>query len=176
MARALSPKVRFSVFERDGFTCQYCGGKPPESLLEVDHIHPVSKGGDNSFVNLLTSCFECNRGKSARVLSMPDASIEDRTARIKEAEMQVLAYREMLQKQRDRQDEDVWQIVGIIFDEQSTTTARYNSILNFLRRMDYFDVVEAATIARLKPRMNKENRFKYFCGVCWRKIGASNEH
>ena len=60
----LSKSVRFEVFKRDSFTCQYCGKSAPDVVLEVDHIIPVSKGGDNDISNLITSCFECNRGKS----------------------------------------------------------------------------------------------------------------
>jgi CRISPR/Cas system Type II protein with McrA/HNH and RuvC-like nuclease domain len=60
----VSQKTRFDVFKRDGFTCQYCGCKSPEVILEVDHVTPVSKGGTNDFDNLITSCRKCNRGKS----------------------------------------------------------------------------------------------------------------
>ena len=62
----LRPKIRFEVFRRDGFTCQYCGGKPPAVVLEADHVVPVSAGGKNDMANLKTACFECNRGKAAR--------------------------------------------------------------------------------------------------------------
>lgn len=61
--RPVPRSVRFKVFLRDGFTCQYCGAKPPEVRLEVDHRIPVSKGGPDDFDNLLTACEECNRGK-----------------------------------------------------------------------------------------------------------------
>jgi uncharacterized FlaG/YvyC family protein len=61
--------VRFGVFKRDLFTCQYCGRKSPEVVLELDHIKPVCKGGDNSVINLITSCFDCNRGKKGEALS-----------------------------------------------------------------------------------------------------------
>lgn len=70
MARKpISKKLRFEVFKRDGFTCQYCGKSAPEVVLEVDHIKPVSKGGTNDILNLITSCFECNRGKSDKLLN-----------------------------------------------------------------------------------------------------------
>jgi len=59
----LSNKLRFNVLKRDNFTCQYCGRKPPEVILEVDHIIPISDGGETSLDNLITSCRECNRGK-----------------------------------------------------------------------------------------------------------------
>lgn len=76
---AVSKSVRFEIFARDVFTCQYCGKRPPEVVLEVDHIHPVSKGGDDELINLITSCFDCNRGKRAKVISdiapRPDADL-----------------------------------------------------------------------------------------------------
>ena len=60
----IGPKQRFEIFKRDSFTCHYCGRKAPSITLQLDHIIPVAKGGDNSSDNLLTSCEECNRGKS----------------------------------------------------------------------------------------------------------------
>jgi hypothetical protein len=65
--------VRFEVFKRDSFTCQYCGEKAPDAVLEVDHITPVSKGGTSDIINLVTSCRSCNSGKSDRTLT--DATV-----------------------------------------------------------------------------------------------------
>jgi hypothetical protein len=65
----ISKKTRFEVFKRDAFTCQYCGRKSPDVVLQIDHIKPVSKGGTNEILNLVTSCDECNSGKSNRELS-----------------------------------------------------------------------------------------------------------
>ena len=61
--RKITKKIRFEVFKRDGFQCVYCGKTPPEVILEVDHIEPVSKGGTDDLNNLVTACFDCNRGK-----------------------------------------------------------------------------------------------------------------
>lgn len=60
---ALSKKIRFEVFKRDGFKCSYYGKSPPAVVLEVDHIDPKSKGGSDDINNLLSACFDCNRGK-----------------------------------------------------------------------------------------------------------------
>ena len=69
MAREpIKKSVRFEVFKRDNFTCQYCGGKAPDVVLHVDHINPVAGGGDNDIMNLVTSCEPCNLGKGAREL------------------------------------------------------------------------------------------------------------
>ena len=57
-------KLRMQILERDNFTCQYCGRKPPDVVLHIDHVHPRSRGGKNEMSNLVTSCRECNIGKS----------------------------------------------------------------------------------------------------------------
>lgn len=67
--RAVTKETRFRVFERDGFTCKYCGAKPPNVVLEVDHVIPVASGGTNAIGNLVTCCEACNAGKGARPLS-----------------------------------------------------------------------------------------------------------
>lgn len=72
MRISISKKLRFEVFKRDSFKCQYCGKESPNVILEVDHIHPVSKSGKNDILNLITSCFDCNRGKGKRLLKDND--------------------------------------------------------------------------------------------------------
>jgi CRISPR/Cas system Type II protein with McrA/HNH and RuvC-like nuclease domain len=64
-------KLRFEVFKRDNFTCVYCGRSPKEDGVKivVDHILPKSKGGNDLYDNLATSCEECNSGKSDVLLS-----------------------------------------------------------------------------------------------------------
>lgn len=69
MARkAIRKSVRFEVFKRDNFTCQYCGSAAPDVVLHLDHINPVAGGGDNEIINLITSCQPCNQGKGAKAL------------------------------------------------------------------------------------------------------------
>lgn len=65
----ITKRIRFEVFKRDKFQCQYCGKSAPDVVLNVDHIDPVANGGSNELVNLITSCFDCNQGKKARLLS-----------------------------------------------------------------------------------------------------------
>jgi hypothetical protein len=73
--KPLSKALRFEVFKRDKFACQYCGAKAPEVLLQVDHIKPVAHGGLDEIMNLVTSCAPCNGGKGARELS-DDTAVE----------------------------------------------------------------------------------------------------
>lgn len=94
MARkAITKKVRFEVFKRDKFTCQYCGKKAPDVVLHVDHIHPVAEGGDNDIANLITACLDCNLGKGAReltddeVMAKKRRQLEELAARREQLEM-----------------------------------------------------------------------------------------
>lgn len=59
----IRPRDRFEILQRDGFTCRYCGRQPGETELQIDHVKPVSQGGTNSLLNLITSCRLCNAGK-----------------------------------------------------------------------------------------------------------------
>jgi 5-methylcytosine-specific restriction endonuclease McrA len=54
---------RRAVFARDRHRCQYCGS---ERHLTVDHVVPRSKGGADTWDNLVTSCAPCNRKKGDR--------------------------------------------------------------------------------------------------------------
>lgn len=68
--------LRFDILERDNFQCQYCGRSPRKDKcrLEIDHIIPISEGGDSNKENLITSCRECNRGKNPCVNYKRDCS------------------------------------------------------------------------------------------------------
>lgn len=58
--------IRQEIFNRDNFTCSYCGAT--DTKLECDHIHPISKGGTNDLSNLVTACESCNRSKGSKTL------------------------------------------------------------------------------------------------------------
>jgi len=63
-------RLRFEIFRRDNFTCQYCGRNVADGIqLTLEHVEPKSKGGDYSEENLITACHECNQGKWDTILS-----------------------------------------------------------------------------------------------------------
>lgn len=66
--RAISPRTRWKIFERDGFTCRYCGSRAPDVVLHLDHVEPLLLGGSDDPANLVTACETCNLGKGERVL------------------------------------------------------------------------------------------------------------
>jgi 5-methylcytosine-specific restriction enzyme A len=67
-SRSISLSVRLDVLTRDGYKCVYCGRSSQQIDLEIDHIIPHSKGGSNQIDNLQSLCFDCNRGKGARII------------------------------------------------------------------------------------------------------------
>ena len=62
----VTPAVRFRIIQRDGGRCCVCGRSAKDGFeMEVDHIIPISHGGDSRDSNLQTLCRECNRGKGS---------------------------------------------------------------------------------------------------------------
>ncbi len=110
---SVSPKTRFEVFKRDGFTCQYCGRKTPQVVLEADHIIPRAEDGGDEPENLVTSCWECNRGKGAGMLDdrAPVPEMHDQTVVILERELQLREYNEVKRQQRAREDAEIAELL-----------------------------------------------------------------
>lgn len=65
----ISTKLRFEIFTRDNFKCQYCARTISDGIkLEIDHKTPIAEGGTDNYDNLITSCNECNNGKSNKIV------------------------------------------------------------------------------------------------------------
>lgn len=60
----ISTELRQFILERDGYECVDCGS---DDHLQIDHIHPVSKGGETTEENLQTLCRPCNARKRDRI-------------------------------------------------------------------------------------------------------------
>ena len=54
---------RARLYRRDNYACVYCGSR---KNLTVDHVIPKSRGGQNTWMNLVTCCSTCNRYKDNR--------------------------------------------------------------------------------------------------------------
>jgi len=57
------PLTNRALFRRDQHVCLYCGKQFRECDLSRDHIHPVSRGGDDIWTNVVTACKRCNAHK-----------------------------------------------------------------------------------------------------------------
>ncbi len=71
----MNARVRQALIKVYKQTCQYCLKKMPELSLEVDHIDPVSRGGPDSFSNIILACYSCNSRKSDLYLEEPGRSL-----------------------------------------------------------------------------------------------------
>ncbi len=56
--------TRFEIFNRDHYTCQYCGKETRQ--LTLDHVIPRYRGGQHSWENVVGACVMCNRRKAGR--------------------------------------------------------------------------------------------------------------
>lgn len=64
--RATVRLTRRNLMVRDAHQCQYCGKQPPVRELNIDHVLPRSRGGPDSWENLVTACRVCNLRKGWR--------------------------------------------------------------------------------------------------------------
>ncbi len=59
------------LFARDGYRCQYCGRHRGQlrgrEFLTRDHVVPLSRGGTNSWQNVVTACSPCNNRKGSHL-------------------------------------------------------------------------------------------------------------
>lgn len=63
---------KIAIFKRDKYCCQYCGSK---KKLTLDHVVPKSRGGDNSWENLVTACEPCNLKKGNMLIEEMDGAM-----------------------------------------------------------------------------------------------------
>lgn len=156
--RAVRPTTRFEVFKRDKFTCQYCGKKSPDVVLEIEHVEPVSKGGDNDLMNLVTACEACNDGKGARRLD-DDAVVSrqrqqlDRLQEKREQFKMLLDWRHGLR----RVDEENLADVAAYWNAQTPGSALNENGLSDLRKWlkkfplgEVLDAIDIATTQYLE--------------------------
>lgn len=176
---AISKKVRFEVFKRDGFRCGYCGQSPPSVILELDHIDPKSKGGQDEINNYLTACFDCNRGKRDIPLGKIPLKLQENLKILKEKESQLREYRRFIAKIEKRVAADFKEI-GTIFTTQYPgweLSDKFNntSLRRFLQLLPKHVVIEALYIAIHRWPTNSDRVIRYFCGVCWHKIRGTEK-
>jgi hypothetical protein len=162
-------RLRFEVFKRDGFVCQYCGRHPPDVILHCDHITAVANGGPTTLENLLTACQDCNLGKGAVPLASIPASIAEQSAILAEREAQVQGYHALLEEQRQRVEAEVWRVVHI-FDPLASSCSHgtFKSIKRFIKDLGLYVVLDAAEMAI--GATHAKDPFLYFCGICWNWI------
>lgn len=175
---ALSVRRRFEVFKRDDFTCRYCGRKSPAVVLEVDHIQPVCEGGCDDEINLVTACWECNRGKSGVPLAdvMTGEDPHDKAIELLERERQLGEYNTVLARARAIREEDTWALVRYwkeeqgYTDEQELMTIARNDYRWLMSALEWcpVEVIRGFMDCALLRRADKNLRYVKVCCRNWR--------
>jgi hypothetical protein len=177
---AVSKKLRFEVFKRDGFQCTYCGQSPPAVVLECDHIEPKAKGGTDDINNLTAACFACNRGKTHIPLSTAPSPLTENLDVLKEKEAQLRAYRRYVKRVRGREDDDIAAIETIFRDSYSNQrelTEHFREVSlrqQFMPHIPLHELTGAMLKACNMFPVDPDRALRYFCGVCWHKIRNHN--
>lgn len=146
--KSLPNRLRFEVFKRDKFRCQYCGVPSPEAVLQVDHVHPVAEGGTDDLANLVASCFECNSGKSDKLLS-DDSAIAKQRAEL-ERQQERVEQIEMIARWREFVADDLKHQVSVAEEEwrrwssepHSLTESGHRKMRNAIRKHGLVKVCE----------------------------------
>jgi hypothetical protein len=60
-------RFNHKLFNRDCCICAYCGGQFAPSQLEREHVRPYSRGGRDTWMNVVTACRPCNQRKADRL-------------------------------------------------------------------------------------------------------------
>ena len=180
--KPLSKRVRFEVFKRDHFTCTYCGQKPPDVMLHVDHIVAVIEGGSDEADNLVTSCSSCNLGKGATSLgtAVPQVPEEVRLEAIQEsleraallAEQQVAAA--ALREAEEAvaiQVEDYWAECFNYREGNQIYWPNWTSTLQFVRcGLSVNQIMDAVRKTSEVKQGTDWRAPRYFYGICWSMI------
>lgn len=145
--KPLSKKIRFEVFKRDQFKCQYCGSSAPDVVLHVDHINPVHNGGDNDILNLITSCQPCNSGKKHRLID--DNSVIEKQRKMLEELDERRAQLQMMLDWRDELknfDNEILESITSRIDDRicaSVNERGISTIKNWLSKFELNEILQA---------------------------------
>lgn len=146
----VSTKVRFEIFKRDLFTCQYCGRSAPEVELHIDHITPQAKGGTDEVSNLITACSECNYAKNDILLSDKSYTIdtvESQSNALKDVKERKLRFKLfMLYKKELEELEELEtnEILSFVYKNKETGYVReFHNVRNLIKKYG-FNVVYSA--------------------------------
>lgn len=176
---AISKRLRFEVLRRDNHTCRYCGRTAPEVRLTVDHVTPSTLGGKDVPENLVAACSDCNGGKSSVPPDAPlvadvlhDAvrwrrAMEEAGNILRARREERLAYGDAFIELWER-----WTFKQGKTEHKVPVDNNWRaSVENFFDHgLDIADLHAALETAMGADHVAIDNRFRYFCGVCWNMV------
>ncbi len=75
------PYCRRNILLRDGYSCQYCGKRFSPENLTLDHVIPISRGGKDTWTNVVSACKKCNHQKGDSLLKEIGMTLRHRPKR-----------------------------------------------------------------------------------------------
>lgn len=177
---AISKRMRYEILRRDNYTCRYC--RSVENELTIDHVLPVSLGGQDEPENLVAACRDCNAGKSST------SPTDDLVADVKQEALRwgrAIAEWNAINHAATA-DREAW---VAIFDNEWKTWTRGVDDEHFPRPTDWREsarqfyatglpvdeAIEAIDIACGSTKVHADNAWRYMCGVIWRKVEQMHE-
>jgi HNH endonuclease len=170
----VSKALRFQILRRDNHACRYCGAKAPDATLTVDHVLPVTLGGQTVAENLVTACQDCNQGKAG---TPPDAEtaadVQADAVRWSRAMRAAAAAQLQRRQQRERYIEainEAWSNWSCGPDR--LPVPRPNNWRDSAGRFHDLDLELAhaqdlVAVAMRNQRVRADHTWRYYCGACW---------
>lgn len=181
---AVSKRLRFEILRRDDNTCRYCGRKPPEVELTVDHVTPTALGGSDLPENLVAACKDCNAGKTS---IGPDAPlVADVAQKALEWGFAIERWNAMQSDHREDREayveafDQAWSGWGYGPDDARKEVPKPSNwevtIWRFFEAgLPIEDMEDAVKIACGNARLQLDAIFRYFCGVAWKRVEKMHE-
>lgn len=173
----VSKRLRFEILRRDNHACRYCGGSAPDVVLQVDHVTPVALGGSDDPANLVAACKDCNTGKS----SIPaDAQV---VADVSDLAVKMAAAMKQVAEMRAAELDSAFELVdwftaeweawtnwrGDAYDADDVPASIPQFVKAGLTRQEMKELIAVAM------RGPAKDKWKYFCGCCWKRIRQNQE-
>lgn len=176
---SVSKRTRYEVLRRDNHACRYCGAAAPDVRITVDHVVPVSLGGNDDPSNLVAACVDCNAGKAS---SNPDATMVGDVAQdalrwslaMQQAADEFSERREFLEVSIDTIGDswDNWTSGGVSIPRPSSWRASVEMWLTAgLPEAELLNLIAVA----MHSKASIAEKWRYYCGCCWRRLTEMQE-
>jgi hypothetical protein len=177
----VTKRTRYEVLKRDNHACRYCGATAPDAILTVDHVTPVALGGTDDPSNLVAACRDCNAGKAstspgaALVADVAQDALRWVAAIRKAGELLAGETRERWTLNNDIND--LWKEFCAGWGDEWYRPTDWPETLDTFRSrgLPQSEIVDAFWVMCGKQGIPTSDRWRYFCGICWRKLDRLQE-
>lgn len=157
--KRITEAFKTKIKERDDYTCVYCGNGNSEDTLTVDHVTSQSKGGSNSWFNVVTACFNCNheKGESNVIDYINQKNIKPKGS-LKEAVDLILKQKNNISKNNDDNNVRKANVIPSDRQDKNVTMASKDSYVSQYKddKIDHIKNFESSRLCQLEEDTVKE--------------------